>query len=326
MKCASTAAIRLSHWTLALVFLLAAAHRAEAQPVKARAVYPSVDIQYLPAYVALAKGYYKDEGLDVELIVMRGARTGVQAVLSGDAHFVMALGAAVSAIWSGADLKIVAQMMNRQPFSLIVRPEIQKVADLRGKKIGASVGSTTFALVHEYLKQNGVDPDKGVEYVNISGAGPRIAALEKGLIAAGPLAPPTDVKAVQAGLKRLVYFGDILPEMAVTGLVTSTRLTKENPATVEKMVRAIVRATKSSHDDPAAALAAMQGYMKMPPEDARESYRLVRASFNPALTEDGVRKMAALVSSATGVSPTKDPKEYIDQSFLNRVLLPMARK
>ena len=112
-------------------------------------MYPSVDVQYLPAYLGQTNGFFKEEALEVELIVMRGARSGVQALLGGDVQFGLALGAAFSAIWSGADLKIVAQMTNMLPFSLIVRPEIKRVEDLKGKRIGASVGSTTYALVYD---------------------------------------------------------------------------------------------------------------------------------------------------------------------------------
>src|ERR1043165_1445827 len=125
---------------------------AAAQTVNVRAAHPSVDVQYLPAYVAKAKGMFRDEGLDVELIVMLGGRSGVQALAGGGVHFVMQIGATLPAIWGGADFKIVAQMLNMLPFSLMVRPEIRRLEELRGKRIGLSVGTTTQALVHELLR------------------------------------------------------------------------------------------------------------------------------------------------------------------------------
>ena len=322
MKFALRLFVRVAGLSLVPFFVLPAG----AQLTKVRAVFPSVDVQYLPAYVAQAKGFFREEGLDVELIVMRGARSGVQAVVSGDVQFVLAMGAALPAIWSGADLKVLAQMTNMLPFSLIVRPEIRRVEDLRGKKIGASVGSTTYALVHELLRSKGLDPDKSVEYVNIPGAGPRIAAMEKGLIAATPLAPPNDSRAIRAGFARLVFFGDVLPETSFTGLVAATRFIKENPRTVENMVRSIVRGTILARDDSASAIGAMQSYMKMAPEDAKESYRLVRNSLNPVFTESGLRNMASLVSRSIGVHQTKEPKEYMDQSFLTRSLSELRKK
>ena len=172
----------------------------------------------------------------------------------------------------------------------------------------------------------GIDPDKGVEYVNISGAGPKITALEAGLIDAAPLSPPTEIKALQSGFKRLVFFGDALPEMAFTGLIATGRYVKDNPKTVDRMVRAIVRGTFFARDDSATATATMQSYMKITPDEAGETYRLVRKSLTPVVTESGVRKMAALVSSSTGAVQTREPKEYMDLSFLNRALLDLAKK
>ncbi|HTM09868.1 MAG TPA: ABC transporter substrate-binding protein [Verrucomicrobiae bacterium] len=299
---------------------------AAAEPINIRAAYPSVDVQYLPAYVAKAKGLFKDEGLEVELIVMQGGRAGVQALAGGSVHFAMQIGATLPAIWNGADFKIVAQMLNMLPFSFMVRPEIQRLEELRGKRIGLSVGTTTHALVHELFKLNGFDADKGFEYVNIAGAAPRIAALEKGLIAAAPMAPPGDLKAIQAGLKRLLFFGDVLPEISATGLVTSSLYIKENPRAVERMVRAIVRGTLAARDDPVVALEVMQGPMKMSADEARETYRLVRRSLTPVLTEAAVRNMARLVSSSSKITQTKEPKDYLDESFLNRALADLNKK
>ena len=304
--------------SLCLLFFLASG--VQAQPVKVRAVYPAVDVQYLPASLAQARGFFREEGLNVELIVMRGGTLGVQAAVGGNVDFVMQFGSVFPAIWGGADLKILAQMTNALFFSLIVRPEIQKIADLKGKKIGVTIGAATFAAVRELLKLNGIDPDKGVEYVNIPGSGAKVAALEKGLIAATLIAPPGELKSIQAGYRRLVFFGNVLPEMSFTGLVATNRYIRENPKTVERMIRAIVRGTYLARDDSVAAIGAMQSHMKMTPDEARETYRLIQKSFNPNLTEAGVRTTAELVASSLGAKPMVEPKDYMDLSFLKRVL------
>ena len=318
-------ALWLFCWVVKLGLVLSLTLTAQAQPVKVRAVYPSVDVQYLPAHLGRAMGFFKEEGLEVEFIVMRGGRLGVQALLGGDAQFIMPLGVVLPAIWNGADLKVLAQMTNMLPFSLVVRPEIQRLEDLRGKKIGVTVGATTFALVQELLRLRGIDPNKGIEYVNLSGAEPKVVALQKGLIAAAPLAPPTELKVIQAGFKRLVFFGDVLPEMAFTGLVATTRYIRENPKIVESMVRGMVRATYSARDDSDAAVGTMQSYMNMTPNDARETYRVVRKAFSTNLTELGVKRMSSLISDSTGVKATKEPKEFIERSFLNRVLSQLGK-
>ena len=104
----------------------------------------------------------------------------------------------------------------------------------------------------------------------------KVAALENGLIAAAPLAPPGDFKAIRAGFKRLVFFGDVIRDISFTGLAATSKYVKENPQTVEKMVRAIARATFLVRDNPDLAVGAMQDYLKMTPDEASETYRLLR--------------------------------------------------
>lgn len=311
---------------LGLIFLFLPVATAQSQLVKVRAVYPSPNVQYLPAYVAQAKGIFKGEGLEAELIAVRGAKEGVQALVGGDIQFAMMVGPVLPAIWRGVDLKLLAQMVGMPTFSLIVRPEINKVEDLRGKKIGVSFGGMTFALVHDLFKLHGLDPERGVEYVNIPGSAPKVAALEKGIIAAALIAPPTEFAAIQAGFKRLVFLGDVMPDLPFTGLIATSRYTKENPKTIEKMVRAIARAVYLTHDNPEIAVEVMQSYLKMTADEARETYDLVRKSFSPILTEASVKKVAEVVSRSTGVKPTKAPADYTDLAFLNKVLQDLGKR
>ena len=311
---------------LALVFIPLPMLAAESKLSKVRAVYPSPNVQYLPAYLARANGIYRDEGLEVELIAVRGAKEGVQALLGGDVQFAMMIGPVLPAIWQGADLKLLAQMVGMPTFSLIVRPEIGKVADLRGKKIGVSFGGMTSVLVHDLIRLHGLDPEKDIENINIPGSGPKVAALDKGMIAAALIAPPSEFAAIKAGFKRLVFLGDVMPDLPLTGIIASSRYIKENPKIVEKMVRATVRAVYVTQENPEAALAAMRGDLKMTPDEAKDTYSLVRKSFSPILTEVSVKKVADVVARSTGVKPTKAPGDYTDLSFLNKVLQERAKR
>src|ERR1044071_5980532 len=95
-----------------------------AEPV--RGAYPSANVQFLPAFVALDKGFYKREGLDAELISVRSAVTAVQALLGNQIHFIFSVGPQMPSVWEGADIILLAQMIGRPTFSLIVTPDIQK--------------------------------------------------------------------------------------------------------------------------------------------------------------------------------------------------------
>ena len=175
----------------------------------ARAAYPSPNIQYLAAYVADQKGFYKAEGLEMELISMRGAKEAVQALIGGQIQFIMTIGPQMPAIWEGIDIKLVAQQVGLPTFSLMVRKDITKVEELKGKKLGVSFGGSTYSGLKLVLEKFKLNPEKDVEYVNIPGSGPKVAAMQQGLIVGSLLAPPADYMALKAGFKRLLYLGDV---------------------------------------------------------------------------------------------------------------------
>src|SRR5262245_50318832 len=155
-----------------------------------RAAYPSANVQFLPAFVALDKGFYKREGLDAELVSVRNAVTAVQALLGNQIHFIFSVGPQMPSIWEGSDIILLAQQVGRPTFSMIVTPDILKVSDLKGKKIGVSFGGSTFAGTKALLELNRIS-DKDVQYISIPGSAPKIAAMQQGIIQAALLAPPS---------------------------------------------------------------------------------------------------------------------------------------
>jgi NitT/TauT family transport system substrate-binding protein/sulfonate transport system substrate-binding protein len=181
-----------------------------------RAAYPSANVQFLAAFVALEKGFYKRDGLDAELISVRSAVTAVQALLGNQIHFIFSVGPQMPSVWEGADIILLAQMIGRPTFSLMVTPDIQKVTDLKGKKIGVSFGGSTFAGTKAVLELYKMNPDKDVQYVSIPGSQPKIAAMQQGIIQAALLAPPSDYVALKAGFRRLVNLADLFRDTSFT--------------------------------------------------------------------------------------------------------------
>ena len=94
-----------------LIIILSLPAASLAEPV--RGAYPSANVQFLPAFVALEKGFYKREGLDPELISVRNAVTAVQALLGNQIHFIFSVGPQMPSIWEGADIILLA--MEGQP-------------------------------------------------------------------------------------------------------------------------------------------------------------------------------------------------------------------
>jgi NitT/TauT family transport system substrate-binding protein len=295
-----------------------------AEPV--RAAYPSANLQFLPAFVALEKGFYKREGLEAELISVRNAVTAVQALIGNQIHFIFSVGPQMPSIWEGSDIILLAQQVGRPTFSMIVAPDIQKVADLKGKKIGVSFGGSTFAGTKALLELNKMNPDKDVQYVSIPGSSPKIAALQQGIIHAALLAPPADYIAVKAGFKRLVNLADVFKDTAFTGLAATGKTIKENPQFVKRMVRAIVRGVYHTRDNPEDAIQVTMKHLRMEREAAVDAYQLIRESLNPVPTEKGVELMAQWQAIALNIKPKRPAREYMDLRFVNEIVAELGHK
>jgi ABC-type nitrate/sulfonate/bicarbonate transport system substrate-binding protein len=299
---------------------------ASAKAEAMRAAYPSANVQFLPAFVALEKGFYKREGLDAELISVRNAVTAVQALLGNQIHFIFSVGPQMPSVWEGADIILLAQQVGRPTFSMMVTPDIQKVADLKGKKIGVSFGGSTFAGTKAMLELYKMNPEKDVQYVSIPGSQPKIAAMQQGIIQAALLAPPADYIAMKAGFKRLANLADLFKDTSFSGLAATGKTIKENPQFVKRMVRAIVRGVLHARDNPEDAIQTMIKHWRMERDVSVDAYNLVKEALQPVPTEKGVELMAQWQSIALNVKPKRPVREYMDLRFVNEVMTEIGQK
>jgi NitT/TauT family transport system substrate-binding protein len=314
-------------WRIALILVILSIFGvagAEAEPV--RGAYPSANVQFLPAFVALEKGFYKREGLEAELISVRSAVTAVQALLGNQIHFIFSVGPQMPSVWEGADIILLAQMIGRPTFSMMVTPDIQKVTDLKGKKIGVSFGGSTFAGTKAVLELYKMNPEKDVQYVSIPGSQPKIAAMQQGIIQAALLAPPSDYVAIKAGFKRLVNLADLFKDTSFSGLAATGKTIKENPQFVKRMVRAIVRGVIHSRDYPEDAIQTMMKHWRMERDVSVDAYNLVKEALIPVPTEKGVELMAHWQSVALYLQPIRPVRDYMDLRFVKEVMSELEKK
>jgi ABC-type nitrate/sulfonate/bicarbonate transport system substrate-binding protein len=307
----------------ALWFVLIAG-QAGAQPV--RGAFPSPSIQILPMMVAAERGFYKREGLELELVFVRGATTAVQALLANQIHFIFSIGPQMPAVWEGNDIILLAQQVGRPTFSLVVTPDIQKIADLKGKKLGVTFGGSTAAGTKALLELNKINPDKDVEYISLPGNEPKIAAMKQGIISGALLAPPSDYLAMKSGMKRLVSLADVFKDTAFTGLAATAKTIKENPQMVKKMVRAIVTSVIYTRDNPEDALQVTMKRLGLQRDAAQDAYQMIREALVPVPTEKGVELMAQWQAIALNMKPKRKPAEYMDLRFANEVMAELGKK
>lgn len=158
-----------------------------------------------PLFVAQDEGFFKKNGLDVQLVNMNGGSRGVQVLISGDIQAMhVGLSPVLPADKQGADLKLILSSTNTIPFTIFSPKNIKTAAQLKGGKVGiSSFGSESDIAVTIALKKLGLTR-KDVTVLQLGGSSQRLAALTSDQVQAVPLPEPVATKAREAGLNPLV--------------------------------------------------------------------------------------------------------------------------
>jgi NitT/TauT family transport system substrate-binding protein len=207
---------------------------------KIRFAIPSRSVSVMPFYIAGQEGFYRDEGLELEMIHM-SSQIAVTATLAGSVEFSSTPGPAVNAAVRGVDLKAIFIVAQRPLHDLITSPSVRSFADLKGKVLGlTSMGSMSDNLTRRILRKNGLDPDRDVALRVIGTETLQVAALKNGVIAGALLTVPYNFLAQKDGFRKLAYAGDY-EEVAIGGAVATGKFLKEEPQKTLRFLRATLR-------------------------------------------------------------------------------------
>ena len=277
----------------------------------------------MPFFVAKERGFFREEGLEVELIVMQAIQT-IQATLGNSTQFASATGSAVSAAVRGADIKVILAVTDRPSFDLIAQPNITSVQQLRGKKIGTGgVGSLAEILARRILMANNVRPEE----VAILATGPShvtYLSLKAKVIDAAPLQMPLTFTAQDEGFRKLVAAGDVY-QTVQGGLAATTALLSDQPELVTRVVRAMLRATRLIKSDRKYGIEFLKGPWldigKDPEKIAARTYDIAAPALleNGTVSEDIQRQMIADASAQVKPKQPLLPAQVFDFSIVRKV-------
>ena len=220
----------------AILLILANAARAE----QIRTAVPRASLNYLSIYIAEAKGFFKDEGLDNQTIVI-GGPAAIAAVVSGNVDFSGAGGSGLRAAAMGAELKAIMYQTEKVTWYFVVHPSIKQVADLKGKKIGVGlIGDSEDRFSTMFVERGGLSAKDITRIPMGTSSGARIAAIKSGSLQAAVLDPGGMIVAQKEGLTSLGFLGDLFP-LPFQGYVVTDKKIAENPGQIKRWVRAMVR-------------------------------------------------------------------------------------
>jgi ABC-type nitrate/sulfonate/bicarbonate transport system substrate-binding protein len=290
--------LKLFICTLAIIALVA-----EAKAVTVRVAVPTLSMVVIAFTVAKEKGYYRDEGLDVDLVVMRDT-LGISALIGGNAEFASMSGAGLTAMLGGVPLRFAYTSFFRPMFWLYAKPEFQDIKALKGKRIGVTgLGSGPDNLLRETLKRHGLEGGRDVTILALGLPSTVATALRTGTVDAGTISPPFNFVIKDAGFRELVsYLKEDFVELQGSILVND-KLLQSDPALVEKFVRGTIKGLRYARENKAGTIAVLLRYMKLKDDLAGPYYDQVR----PIMTADGTVNVDL-------------QKKYIDQAL--KVLAP----
>ena len=270
---------------LVVVALLCVASNDNAQElVKTPVQIPAITPAATAFAVARDRGYYRQEGLDAQLIVMPSA-LGTQALLGGNVKFSTAGGAGLLPILRGAPIRFMFTTFSRPMFWLYSRSDIRSVENLKGKKVGvSSLGSGPDSLLREILKKHGLDGGRDVAIMPVGSGTARFFALQAGTVDAAMLSIPANLMAQDAGFRELVSFID-QEWIELQGTINVTdQLLASDPTLVEKFIRATLKGFIHFRDVRSQTIGILIRFLRVKEDAAAKIYELMR----PSLTQDGM--------------------------------------
>jgi NitT/TauT family transport system substrate-binding protein len=253
----------------------------EAKSVKVS--IPAHSISHIAFYVAKERGYFREEGLEVDLILM-GAPVAIRALIGGDVEVSTVGGSAIPPIIRGAPLHFLFTSFIRPIHWLYSKPGISEVRELKGKKIAIDgLGGVLESLLREILTRHGLDSSRDVTVLAMGVQSTRYAALASGSIDTTVLTFPWNFTAADAGFRDLVNFTSQDIVQFTGSMVVRQALMQSDSALVEKFTRATYKGLLYARENRTGTIAVLARNLKIKEDMAGKIYDLSR----PAMTLDG---------------------------------------
>jgi len=225
---------------LAVLLFLSLAGNAAAELV--RTAIPRATLNYLSLPVAEVKGYFRDQALENQTIVIPGVNA-IAAIVSGDVDYSGAGGSGMRAALRGAPIKAIMFQTDKVTWYLLAAADIQKISDLKGKRVAiGTVGDTQDALITMLVEREGVS---GRDITRVAlpsrNTSTTILSLKTGAFSAAVVNADESLLGEKEGLRTLAFVGDLFP-YPFQGFVATDRMIAERPHDIKRWLRAMARA------------------------------------------------------------------------------------
>lgn len=280
---------------------------------KIRLSVSSLDAAFLTPAVAVKQGFFKDEGIEPEVIRMN-ANVSITALSTGDIDYTTIFGSVVRGAMHGLPIRVVASFLDSPTQMLVARPEFKSVKELKGKTLGvSSFGATADVAARMMLKASGMDPEKDMKIIALGADQARFTALRESIVDVIVISPPADVEGRKFGFQVLARAYELF-KFPFVGLGANTKKLSERPDEVKRVLKALIKANRFIRSDRDGAIQVLMDWARTSKENAAQSYDSVINVFNAngSIPEDGLRLVIEAAAKGVNINRQVMPGEVAD--------------
>jgi ABC-type nitrate/sulfonate/bicarbonate transport system substrate-binding protein len=309
---------------LALLAATTIAPRVHAQSEKVRVAISSISTSQVNVWVPLDAGFFKKQGLDVELVYISGAPVGAAALMSGEVAISQGgVVGSITANMKGSGTYIVLGGAERFPYQLVVPPTIKQISDLRGKRFAVSrIGSADHTATMFVLPKLGIQPDKEMNIIQVGSVPARFAALVNGSVQGALLIPPETVKAKDLGFRVLSNFADIEIAYQQNGVYTTRNFIIKRPDMLRRFATAYSEGNHYIHTNSEGTQRIMRKYLAGDEKAIREAYIEVVLKATPKIpypSKPGIQTLLDFLAKSSPEAASAKPEDFIDARFVKEL-------
>ena len=300
--------------------------RVIAEPL--RVGIPGLSAEFAPVWAANDRGLLKKYGFESEIIAMQGGTQLAQAVIGASIPVAVMGGAYLTAAVRGADLVMIATHMDKFPYSLIVKPNIKRVEDLKGTKLAISrFGSSSDAGLRVALQKLGLNPDKDVTILQVGGQTERFAALKGGSVDGTVVIPPLSGAAQRLGYNALINMTELGIPYPQEGVVVSRQMIGSRREIIIRFLKAYIEGVKELKTDKEFAIAVMAKHLRL---DRKKDREALEDSFKevvieqmlkiPSINLEAIKVGLDLLGKDKPARASSNPRDYVDGTLMQELV------
>jgi ABC-type nitrate/sulfonate/bicarbonate transport system substrate-binding protein len=293
----------------------------------------SKTLGYSPLWVAHKQGFFDQQGLDVQLVLVAAADKSTMALMGGSVFASSgAIDAIIGATEQGADLVSLGGVINGLTHVLMANKKFKTYEELRGANIGSSgITSGTAFVLRRMMAAKGLQYPKDYNLINVGPSAQSFLALTANRVDAALIAVPLSSDAAEMGYNVIGKAADIIPHYQLTEVSSRRGWAEKNRPVMVRFMKGMVLAMRWLYDNKEPAIEFLAKEMKLKPAHARRGWEYYTENriWNPNAEAnlEGVKAVIQIMAERGQLKPPlPSPAKYVDHSYLDEALKELGRR